>query len=99
MNLLDKQYRFTELLPFLFQYAYLQGYKIQLGDAWAKDGHRDGSFHYLRLAQDIVLRYDGIWLKNGEDYRFLGEFWQKLDPNCYWGGPKDGGHFSYSEGN
>lgn len=99
MNLLQKQYRFTELLPFLFQFAQLRGYKIQLGDGWARDGHRKDSFHYMRLAQDIVLRYDNIWLKKTEDYKFLGEFWKSLDPECYWGGHvNDGGHFSYGEG-
>ena len=75
------------------------GYAVTLGDAWAKDGHKKGSFHYDRLAIDLNLFKDGIWLKETEDHQEFGEYWISLGGS--WGGNfkrvKDGNHYSLGE--
>ena len=41
----------------------------------------------------------GEYLVETEDHRFLGEFWESLDPMCTWGGRfQDGNHYSFGEG-
>lgn len=62
------------------------------------------SGHRRYCAVDLVVdrqRNDGPWVTSWdfEDYRPLGEFWEKLDPACIWGGSwptlRDAGHFEY----
>lgn len=113
-ELTDKQERFMTLLPRLYDFIHSQGYKIRGGELWrppetaaldaAKGTGIKNSLHTLKLAQDLMLvRSDGVLLEDSEDYRFAGEYWQSLDPDCCWGGifkdaqghPKpDGDHFS-----
>jgi hypothetical protein len=61
------------------------------------------SLHNLGLAGDLLLYYDGKYLKDSEDYRDLGTFWKGLHPLARWGGDfkdkkgapdPDGNHFS-----
>jgi len=61
------------------------------------------SLHGDGLAVDLILTHDQVPIWRVEDYRELGEFWESLDPLCYWGGPtqkdgdrlkRDGVHFS-----
>ena len=99
MSLNDKQFRFMEMLGLLLLFARERGYTVTGGDLWAKSGHRKGSFHYKRLAIDLNLFRNGIWLKSTEDHRELGEFWESLGGT--WGGRfarKDGNHYSLGEG-
>ena len=98
MSLREQQSRFTRLVADLIIFAYEHGYEVTLGDAWARDGHKKNSFHYIRLAIDLNLFKDGIYLKETEDHRLLGEYWESLDPLCTLGGRwGDGNHYSYSE--
>ena len=98
MTLREKQSRFAQLTGLLILFVYQRGYEMTYGDAWAKDGHKKNSKHYDRLALDINLFYDGNYLKETEDYKFLGDFWKLLDPECTWGGDwGEGCHFSYGE--
>jgi hypothetical protein len=76
--------------------AHQLGYEITFGDAWAKTGHRNNSFHYKRLAIDLNLFKDGKWLKTTKDHKPLGEFWEHLGGS--WGGDwNDGNHYSLGE--
>lgn len=58
------------------------------------------SLHIEGLAADILLYKLGVYLKNTEDYLFIGTYWKSLDPLNCWGGDfknvkrKDGNHFS-----
>ena len=86
----------------LISYAYMRGYELSYGDAWAKKGggrlHSDTSFHYDRLAVDFNLFKDGIYLIETSDHKFLGEFWESIGGT--WGGRfknKDGNHYSLGE--
>jgi len=100
VRLREKQSKFAELLPILISYIYSCGYEVSLGDAWAKSGHVEGSFHYKRLAIDLNLFKDGVYLRSCEDHRRFGEFWKSLHPLCSWGGDfrnRDGNHYSFGE--
>ncbi len=98
MTLGQQQRKFTKMIAKLILYAYQQGYEITLGDAWAKDGHVKGSFHYKRLAIDLNLFKDGVYLTATADHLFLGEKWQEMGGS--WGGNfrrEDGNHYSLGE--
>jgi len=102
LNLLTLQQIFTLNIAKLIIWAYAHGYKITLGEGYDDDGvgHSKNSLHYSRLAQDINLFKDGVYLKDTEAYRPLGEYWKSLSDagyECCWGGDfknKDGNHFS-----
>ena len=98
MRLGEMQEKFAEMVPKLFEFAFTNGYKIRIGDVWAREGHKDGSFHYKKLAVDLNLFKDGKYLAKTEDHRSLGEFWKSIGGT--WGGDfkhKDGNHYSYGE--
>jgi hypothetical protein len=97
----DKQRKFTRLVALLIFEIYRRGYGATFGDAWAKTGHKSGSFHYIRLAIDLNLFKDGQWLTTTEAHKEFGEYWESLDPLCTWGGhfpSPDGNHYSFGEG-
>ena len=91
----DKQEEFSYKLALLISYAYANGYKVRMGDVLAHDGHRTESLHYLKLAADLNLFKDGVYLVATEDHRLLGEFWESIGGS--WGGrfsTPDGNHYS-----
>jgi len=93
MTLREKQSRFVWMVSRLIRYAYNLGYELTFGDAWARDGHMDGSLHYIRLAIDLNLFKDGTYLTTTEDHRPLGEYWESIGGS--WGGRfGDGNHYS-----
>ena len=100
MTLGQKQRKFTKMVGMLIQYAYFKGYELSLGDAHATDGHKVGSLHYSRLAIDLNLFRNGVYLREAVDHKVLGDYWKSLDPEATWGGDwenKDGNHYSYGE--
>ncbi len=93
-----------EALGLLILYAKFKGYELTGGDLLARDGHKQGSFHYMRLAIDLNLFKDGKYLRNTEDHEPLGVFWESLGGT--WGGRfdfdndgegDDGNHYSWGE--
>lgn len=93
----EKQSIFVRKVALLILFIYDQGYELTFGDAWAKSGHMRGSFHYKRLAIDLNLFKDGVWLDDTEDHTFAGEFWESIGGT--WGGRwGDGNHYSWGEG-
>lgn len=107
MSIRPQQSKFARLLPRLIDYAYEQGYELTIGD-----GYRDprvfgvvgssmgygkkNSLHKQRLAHDFNLFKDGVYLESNESHRFLGEYWESLDPHCRWGGRYgDGNHYEW----
>jgi hypothetical protein len=98
MTLRQKQSEFARMVSLLIQYITLQNYEITFGDAWAKTGHKKGSFHYQRLAIDLNLFKDGRYLRATKAHRKFGEFWESIGGS--WGGrfrSKDGNHYSFGE--
>lgn len=114
MTLLQKQFVFASLVPRLINHALELGYTITLGEAYrsseeaarlAKLGKGIiGSLHTLKLAIDINLFRDGIYLTDNEAHRMLGTWWETQSAGkdfiCNWGGHwGDGNHYSISHGN
>ena len=98
MSLLEQQLKFTLMVAKLINFAYENGFELTLGDAARMDnkGHKQGSFHYKRLAIDLNLFKNGKYLDKTEDHQMLGEFWKSIGGS--WGGDwSDGNHFSYGE--
>ena len=93
MTLREKQSKFALMVARLIDHAYFLGYEITLGDAYATSGHMANSLHYSRLAIDLNLFKDGVYLTKTEDYLPLGLYWESL--GGAWGGRfNDGNHFS-----
>jgi len=52
------------------------------------------SLHCKRLAIDLNLFKEGVYLSDTESHRPFGEWWEALDPHNRWGGRfKDGNHY------
>jgi len=104
MRLGQKQRIFSKMISELIITAYSMGYEITFGDAYrdprlhgesgTKKGYgRSKSLHKLRLAIDLNLFKDGLYLTETEDHRPLGEIWEKMGGS--WGGRfNDGNHYS-----
>jgi hypothetical protein len=92
-ELFDKRAKFSSLIPRIIDQMINDGYTPLIG----KDGlkHMKNSLHYDGLAMDIDLFKDGKYLTSTEDHRRFGEFWERLDKDCCWGGRfNDGNHYS-----
>lgn len=97
MKLGKKQERFSLLLSQLIAFIYSMGYQVRMGDVFAHNGHMENSNHYIKLAADLNLFKDGVYLTKTEDHEIFGEYWKSLDDLCRWGGDftrKDGNHYS-----
>ena len=104
MKLGDKQRKFTYMVGLLIKWAYENGYELTLGDAYRdprvfgqvgeKEGYgRSKSNHKIRLAIDLNLFKDDIYMTSTEAHRPLGEYWESLGGS--WGGRfNDGNHYS-----
>lgn len=99
-SLSDAQKRFAHCMGFFLEWVDLRpDWAVTFGDFMAHDGHMANSCHYIRLAADLNLFVDGIYRKDTEAYREMGEKWKTFDPLARWGGdfPKpDGNHFSFA---
>ena len=95
-NMNKLQFRFTLMLAVLILYIYSRGYTVQLGDAFATEGHIEGSKHYDHMAADLNLFKDGVYLTETKDHEPFGKFWMLLGGT--WGGRwDDGNHYSWGE--
>ncbi len=106
MKLGEKQELFMRLLPLLINKAHELGYEIRGGDLFrdprlhgdhgVKKGYSSAnSCHKLKLAIDLNLTKNGVYLTDTESHRELGEYWESLDTLCRWGGYfNDGNHYS-----
>ncbi len=102
MTLREKQSLFIRMVGQLIAFAYANGYELTGGDLWSspdyrtKSGatpHKANSLHYDRLAIDLNLYKNGLYLANTEDHKPLGEYWESI--GGAWGGRfKDGNHYS-----
>ena len=80
MSLGTEQERFSLMVAKLITYAYTLGYKIRLGEGYnaAGTGHMKGSTRYVKLAIDINLFKDGVYLTDGADHSILHDYWDSL---------------------
>ena len=108
MTLGEKQRHLPLMLVELIRYAYSAGYQITFGDAYrdprlhgeigVKKGYgHSKSAHKQRLAIDLNLFKDGVYLTSTEAHQPLGEYWEHLGGS--WGGRfNDGNHYSIEHG-
>jgi hypothetical protein len=100
-----KQSIFALNVSKLIQFAFSKGYEITLGEAlrtpeqqaiYLKTGKSktENSKHLNRLAIDLMLFKDDVFLTKTEDYTFLGDYWKELNTENVWGGD-----FSFGDGN
>ncbi len=73
------------------------GYEFTYGSAHVVDGrgHSKNTLHKDKLALDINLFRDEVYLTETDDHLPLGEYWESLGGS--WGGrfkAKDGNHYS-----
>lgn len=100
----EAQRQFAQMVALLIQQAAEMGYEVTLGDAYRDPrvfgpiGERRGygesrSAHKQRLAIDLNLFRNGEYLRNTEDHRPLGVWWESQGGT--WGGRwNDGNHYS-----
>jgi hypothetical protein len=98
-TLLTAQTQFTLAVAHLIDYAYAQGYQLTFGDAYRDPrvlyGHPK-STHRQRLAVDVNLFKNGVYLPKTEDHAVLGAWWKQQHPLARWGGDfEDGNHYSF----
>lgn len=106
MQLGEKQQLFMRQLPRLIDKAHELGFEVRGGDlfrdprAFGHMGEKKAygnaySCHKAKLAIDLLLFRDGLYLTATDDYRALGEWWEVQHPDNCWGGRfEDGNHFS-----
>jgi hypothetical protein len=99
MTLSEKQAKFSLMLAQLIIYINSQGYQVTLGRGYASeaanaaDGGHKKSLHMKRLAQDLNLFKDGVFLTETKDHEPFGLYWEFLGGS--WGGRfNDGNHYS-----
>ena len=104
MTLGEKQRKFASMVPSLIGKALEFGFQVTLGDAFRDPrvhgavGEKVGygaakSCHKMKLAIDLNLFLNGIYLPSTEDHRKLGEWWESQGGT--WGGRfEDGNHYS-----
>lgn len=112
MTLSEKQATFARLVASLILKICRDGHACTFGEAYrtpeqaalnaAKGIGIAQSLHSQRLAIDLNLFKDGVYLTSSEAYRVFGEWWEQLSTplyQCCWGGrftKPDGNHFSIS---
>ena len=110
MTLREKQSTFVKLIALLIDEATSLGYELTFGEAYRSKEEAEklsklglgikNSLHTIRLAIDLNLFKDGIYLTKTNDYTELGEWWERMSTSdyiCAWGGRfNDGNHFSIS---
>lgn len=105
MTLREKQSLFVGLVASLIQEAHRQGFEVTFGETYrspeeaarlAKLGKGiRNSLHTVRLAIDLNLFRNGMYLSSGESHRPLGEWWERQHALSRWGGRfGDPNHYS-----
>ncbi|KKN27340.1 hypothetical protein LCGC14_0865650 [marine sediment metagenome] len=89
MRLGEKQELFAQLYAEHIIWLHTCGYEVRLGDVFAREGHREGSNHYIKLAGDINLFKNGEYITTTMGHRESGEKWESRHELCRWGGNWD----------
>jgi hypothetical protein len=107
MTLSEQQRLFVRLVGLLIEWAYANGYEITFGEAYrtpeqaalnaAKGIGISNTLHTLRLAIDLNLFINGVYITASPAYQRLGEQWESMHTLARWGGrfsKPDGSHIS-----
>lgn len=94
------------LVPRLIDKAHELGFEVTVGDAYrdprafgkvGDDGPYGAAYscHKSKLAIDLNLFRNGDFVETTEGHRELGEWWERQNDACCWGGRfNDGNHYS-----
>jgi hypothetical protein len=79
----ELQRKFPLMVAKLIIYAYDLGYEITFGESYDDDntGHMRGSLHYIKLAQDLNVFKDDVYLQGKEAeiaHSKMHDFWDSL---------------------
>ncbi len=81
MSIAKKQQRFSQLVARLILHADILGYDVTFGDAYRDErcgyGHPK-SLHRWRLAIDLNLFKDGIYLTDWAAHEALHDYWDTI---------------------
>ena len=95
----QRQSEFARMVPRLIDAAFAMGYEVTLGDAYRDPRCPYGSKsskHKRRMAIDLNLFRDGVYLTATEDHAALGAHWESL--GGIWGGRfEDGNHYEWPD--
>jgi hypothetical protein len=69
---------FADIFGKLLVWSHEQGYKIRIGDVFAKDGHKEGSNHYIKLAGDLNVYKPGAQEQDMEAHKRMHDCWDTL---------------------
>lgn len=107
MSLLQEE--FAQNVAKLIQKAAELGYGVTFGDAYrspqqaaanaASGSGITNSLHCERLAVDLNLFKDGVYITDDHGHRELGAWWKTIGPHYRWGGDftkRDYNHYSLS---
>jgi hypothetical protein len=89
MTLGEHQELFSRLITQHMVWLFMEGYDIRCGDFFASHGHREGSNHYLKLAADLNLFFEGEYLSATSDHSESGKVWEGRHILTRWGGNWD----------
>jgi hypothetical protein len=98
-KLRDKQTEFARAVPRLIDAAFVLGYEVTLGDAFRDARCAYGSAsskHKRRLAIDLNLFKDGVYLTRTKDHKELGRFWESIG-GIHGGRWNDGNHYEWPD--
>jgi hypothetical protein len=116
MTLRQKQSEFARHLSRLVFMIYSAGYEVTFGDVYRSPEEQarlhklnpkgaappGRSCHELKLAADLNLFKNGVYLSSTESHRAFGEWWESQSTSeytCVWGGRfGDGNHYSIAHG-
>jgi len=101
----ERQRQFPPMVASLIEFAYANGYALTFGEALRTQAQAEAnaksgsgivhSLHLLRLAIDLNLFKDGLYLTKTSDHEPLGIYWESIGGT--WGGrfsKPDGNHYS-----
>ena len=98
-KLRERQTEFARAVPRLIDAAFVLGYEVTLGDCFRDARCSYGSAsskHKRRLAIDLNLFKNGVYLTRTKDHKPLGEFWESI--GGIWGGAfRDGNHYEWPD--
>ncbi len=112
MTLGQKQRAVSLLVAKLIQHIYDSGYECTLGEALRTQAQADlnatkgigikNSAHLNKLAIDLNLFKDGVYLADSAAHKPFGDWWKQQGEFCCWGGDfkdaQDGNHYSFQDG-
>lgn len=107
-TLAQAQRLFAQILGQFLVELYRQNYEVSVGEAWRSDTEAQlqaqkgagitNSLHRIRLAIDLNVFADNVWLQTVADLEPVGAIWKSMHPLCCWGGDfstrPDADHYS-----